>query len=58
MNPSPGRGLGTRLLEQGSRFELHALPDMGHGLWTTEGMMNVTYPMVTFLMREFPPDPR
>ncbi len=46
------------LLEQGSRFELHALPDMGHGLWTTEGMRNVTYPMVTFLMREFPPDPR
>ncbi len=44
------------LLEQGSRFELHAIPDMGHALWTTENMMNVTYPMITFLIKEFPPD--
>jgi dipeptidyl aminopeptidase/acylaminoacyl peptidase len=44
------------LLEQGSRFELHAIPDMGHALWTMESMMNVTYPMITFLVRDFPPD--
>ena len=44
------------LLEQGSRFELHAIPDMGHALWTTESMMNVTYPMIAFLAKEFPPD--
>lgn len=44
-----------RLLEQGSTFELHAIPDMGHLMTTTQEVMDILFPAITFLHRRFPP---
>lgn len=44
------------LQENGARFELHSIPDMGHTIRTTKDIMDIVYPMITFLQREFPAD--
>jgi len=43
------------LLEHGGVFELHAIPDMGHLLTSTQDVMDIVLPTVTFLHRRFPP---
>ena len=45
-----------KLQERGAKFELHSIPDMGHAIRTTKDEMNLVYPVITFLQREFPPD--
>jgi len=42
------------LLDQGVKFELHSVPEMGH-LWrTSEEILSVVYPTIAFLQRQFP----
>ena len=43
------------LQESGAKFELHSIPDMGHTIRTTKDVMDIVYPMIMFLQREFPP---
>ncbi len=43
------------LLEQGAVFEMHAIPDMGHLLTTTQDAMDIVLPAIAFLHRRFPP---
>jgi dipeptidyl aminopeptidase/acylaminoacyl peptidase len=42
------------LLNQGTKFELHSVPDMGHVFRTTRDIMDVLIPAAAFLQREFP----
>jgi dipeptidyl aminopeptidase/acylaminoacyl peptidase len=42
------------LQANGAKFELHSVPDMGHTIRTTKDMMDIVFPMIMFLQREFP----
>lgn len=44
------------LQERGAKFELHSVPDMGHAIRSTKDMMDIAFPMVAFLLKEFPPE--
>lgn len=37
-------------------FELHSIPDMGHSAETTRGLVEILFPAITFLQKQFPPD--
>ena len=43
------------LLNQGSTFEFHAVPDMGHLLTSARNLMNIVHPTISFLGKNFPP---
>jgi pimeloyl-ACP methyl ester carboxylesterase len=42
------------LQANGAKFELHSVPDMGHAIRTTKDIMDIVYPMIAFLQKEFP----
>jgi dipeptidyl aminopeptidase/acylaminoacyl peptidase len=44
----------TKLLNQAATFELFVIPDMGHLLITTQDIMDIVLPTVTFLHQRFP----
>ncbi len=46
------------LLANKAKFEIHSVPDMGHAIRTTKDAMDVIYPMISFLQREFPAAPK
>ena len=37
-------------------FELHALPDMGHNVGSTQGLIDILLPGLAFLHKQFPAD--
>ncbi len=42
------------LLDRGVKFELHSVPDMGHMVRSTQDVMDIVYPTIAFLQRQFP----
>lgn len=46
------------LQENGAKFELHSVPDMGHSVRTVKDVMDIEVPTISFLQKEFPPTPR
>ena len=42
------------LLNQRGKFELHSVPDMGHVVRTTQDVMDIVLPVITFLDKQFP----
>ncbi len=43
------------LLDQGVKFELHSVPEMGHLMRSSQDVMDIVYPAIGFLQRQFPP---
>jgi len=46
----------TELAKQSKAFELHSMPDTGHATGSAQELMDIIFPAVTFLQRQFPPD--
>lgn len=44
------------LADRSGAFELHSIPDMGHSVDTTRGLVEMLFPAITFLRKQFPPD--
>lgn len=44
----------VELANQSAAFELHTVPDLGHKIGTTRGLIDILYPGILFLQRRFP----
>ncbi|MBO0888374.1 hypothetical protein J2P12_04660, partial [Candidatus Bathyarchaeota archaeon] len=46
----------TALAAQSGTFELHAQPDQGHTVGSTQALVDMIFPAIIFLQRQFPSD--
>jgi dipeptidyl aminopeptidase/acylaminoacyl peptidase len=37
-------------------FELHSVHDMGHSVGSNQGLVEILFPAIAFLYKQFPPD--